>query len=71
MHGLYSANHDEELQYLLLSNTRIISTAHKSIATLLHNHIALDPLLTAFPSCLPFSMFPPEYFSGFAGKWQQ
>jgi hypothetical protein len=44
-----SVNHDEELQHLLLSNTRIISTAHKSIATPLHNHIGFakaDPAVT-------------------------
>ena len=57
-----SVNHDEELQHLLLSNTRIISTAHKSIASLFHNHIdsavyvimnfntdhQLNPLIIAF-----------------------
>ena len=44
-----SVNHDEELQHLLLSNTRIISTAHKSIAALFHNHIGFakaDPAVT-------------------------
>ena len=36
-----SVNHDHELQQLLLSNTRIISTKHRSIADMIHNHIAL------------------------------
>ena len=35
-----SVNHDHELQQLLLSNTRIISTKHRSIADMIHNHIA-------------------------------
>jgi hypothetical protein len=35
----FAVLYDEELQHLLLSKTRIISTAHKSIATLFHNHI--------------------------------